>query len=371
MKNTTRNIVVTLVFCVFIAFFVVLCAVCFADPAERSEAERRPLAQFPTNITWNGIFGKDKTVIDEFESYTVDQFPMREFFRTLKARFVKDVLRLKENNGLAVENGYIAKIESDFNDTVTNYSLGRLKYVYNKYLADNGGEKYFCLVPDKNYFFGRDYGYPMPDYGALAEKIGTELPDFEYIDIFDTLSLEDYYRTDTHWRQEKLGGVVNKVAESLGVADSLSGSYTENRLDGFKGVYHGQSALDPEPDTLVYLTNDVLDGCTVYDYETGITSGIYDFPAFEGTDGYDLFLSGTRSMLRIDNPSAEVDKELVIFRDSFGSSFSPLLAEAYKSIYILDIRYVLPDALGMQIDFEGKDVLFLYSALILNQKAFK
>ena len=38
----------------------------------------------------------------------------------------------------------------------------------------------------------------------------------------------------------------------------------------------------------------------------------------------------------------------------------------------MDIRYVMPDMLGMmQIDFEGKDVLFLYIALVLNQKAFK
>ena len=65
------------------------------------------------------------------------------------------------------------------------------------------------------------------------------------------------------------------------------------------------------------------------------------------------------------------DKELIIVRDSFGSSLAPLLAEGYKSIYVVDIRYVMPDMLGMFIDFEGKDVLFMYSALILNQKAFK
>ena len=49
----------------------------------------------------------------------------------------------------------------------------------------------------------------------------------------------------------------------------------------------------------------------------------------------------------------------------------PLLAEGYKSIYVVDIRYIVPDYLGQLIDFEGKDILFIYSALVLNQKAFK
>ena len=56
----------------FIAFFVVMCIVSFFNPTEKSEAERRPLAQFPDKITWAGII--DKTVINEFEDYSVDQF---------------------------------------------------------------------------------------------------------------------------------------------------------------------------------------------------------------------------------------------------------------------------------------------------------
>ena len=83
MNNKIKNIVVTSVFTVFIAFFVVMCAICYLNPQETSSAERRPLAQFPEEITWQGVV--DKTVIDEFEDYSVDQFPFREFFRGIKA----------------------------------------------------------------------------------------------------------------------------------------------------------------------------------------------------------------------------------------------------------------------------------------------
>lgn len=374
MNNKTKNIVVTSVFVAFIAFFVIACGVKFFSPDATSEAERRPLAQFPDKITLEGII--DKTVIDKFEDYSVDQFPFREFFRGIKANFQLNVLNLKENNGLAVENGYIVKIEQDFIDKNVDYSIGRLQNYYEKFVKDNGGEHFISLIPDKNYFLGKDYGYPAPDYSSLKDKVTAALPDMEYIDIFGTLELEDYYLTDTHWSQDKILGTAEALANGMGIADKLSGQYTENVLDGFKGVYYGQSALQPKPDKLVYLTNEVLDSCTVFDYEKNTTGPIYDLEKFKGSDGYDVFLSGTKPLLRIDNPMSDTDKTLVLFRDSYGSSIAPLLVEAYSTVYIVDIRYIdegmltLYDRMNM-IDFDGADVLFLYSALILNSNSFK
>lgn len=369
MQNRVKNITVTIVFVLFLAFFAVMSVVRFLYPAKASEAERRPLAQFPKQITWEGIL--DKSVIAEFEDYTVDQFPFREFFRGLKAQFHMNILQLKENNGLAMEDGYIAKIEQDFNQELVDYSLGRLAYVYDKFLADNGGEKFVAIVPDKNYFLGRDYGYPAPDYGKMVADVQEALPGMECIDLFGELALTDYYRTDTHFSQDKLGSVVDKLADAMGVSERLQTAYEEKQLFPFYGVYYGQSALYPQPDTLTYLTNDCLEACTVYDYETGETYGIYDYEKFEGQDGYEFFLSGTKALLRIDNSHAETEDALIVFRDSFGSSLVPLLAEGYQSIYVVDIRYIMPDMLGELIDFEGKDVLYLYSTLILNSKSFK
>ena len=374
MNNKIKNIVVTSVFTVFIAFFVVMCAICYLNPQETSSAERRPLAQFPEEITWQGVV--DKTVIDEFEDYSVDQFPFREFFRGIKANFQLNVLQLKENNGLAVEDGYIVKIEQDFVDKNVDYSVGKLQAYYEKFVKDNGGNHYVALIPDKNYFLGKYHGYPSPDYSALTDKVTTALPGMQYIDLYGSLELEDFYRTDTHWSQDKIGDVVDKLAAEMGIADRLSGNYTENRLEGFEGVYYGQSALKPTPDTLVYLTNDVLNACTVYDYETKQTLPIYNLEKFGGNDGYDVFLSGTKPLLRIDNPNGPEGKTLVVFRDSYGSSITPLLVEAYETVYVVDIRYIDANVLSLyqmmkQIDFNGADMLFLYSALVLNSLSFK
>ncbi len=122
---------------------------------------------------------------------------------------------------------------------------------------------------------------------------------------------------------------------------------------------------------MYYFKNKYINDYTVFDYEKNKTVPVYSEELFYGKDGYDFFLGGTKALLRIDNPNSSTDKELIIFRDSFGSSISPLIAEKYKSENLVDIRYVAPFSLQNFINPSDKDVLFMYSPLILNTKSFK
>ena len=83
-------------------------------------------------------------------------------------------------------------------------------------------------------------------------------------------------------------------------------------------------------------------------------------------DPYELYVGGPVSLVTIDNPNADSEKELIVFRDSFGSSLAPLLAEGYKKVTLVDIRYIQPGVLKSYIDFNGQDVLFTYSTMVLN-----
>ena len=82
-----------------------------------------------------------------------------------------------------------------------------------------------------------------------------------------------------------------------------------------------------------------------------------------------MFLSGGAAVLEIRNPAGQVDKELIVFRESFGSSMVPLLVNDYETVWVLDTRYVNPAMLGRFVEFKSQDVLFLYSALILNSSS--
>lgn len=338
-----------------------LWGVCRPDTAV-SAAERRPLAQQPAltaQTLWNGTFMTD------YESYTLDQFPLRDAFRTLKAHVQLDVLRRKDNNGIYTAGGYAAKLDYPLNEVSAEHALSRFRRIWEKYLADTDVKVYFAVIPDKNYFLAAENGYPVLDFDALCGIFADGLDFAQCIDLTPELTLDSYYRTDIHWRQEALVPAAQRLAEAMGT--EIPADFETVTLDTpFYGVYCGQSALDLRPDTLRYLTNDTLRACTVYDYETDSMMPVYDLDAAAGEDAYALFLSGSKSLLKITNPNAKTDRELVIFRDSFGSSLAPLLAEGYAGITLVDIRYVSPERLGSWLTFDRQDVLLLYSAPVLN-----
>lgn len=384
MNNKKKNIVTTIVFVALIAFFTVSCIISAFNPKAYSSIEKRPMAQFPTDFTIGELLNNKPTVdpitgnvteppIAKFEDFTVDQFPYRQFFRYIKAHFAMDLLGLRENNGYIVENGYIGQITTSFEEKSLDYSIGRLKMIYETFLKDNGGNKYLCIIPDKSYHFAKEYGYPSADYDALLGKVKNALPDMKYIDIFDTLTLSDYYKTDWHWNQVNILDTLEVIGKEIGFHDRLSYKYDEVVMGDYRGGYYDSSALYPTPEKLSYLTNKVLKSCTVL--EGGKSYGLYNPELFESYVQYDFFLSegngGWRSIQKIDNPQAKTDDEIIIFRDSFGSAIVPLIAEAYKTVYVVDIRSVPPVLLGANLDFEGKDVLFLFSTTVLNTRDFK
>jgi hypothetical protein len=134
----------------------------------------------------------------------------------------------------------------------------------------------------------------------------------------------------------------------------------------FYGVYYGQAALPMEPETMYILESDLLRECTVYDYETGKTGSVYEMTKLDSRDLYDVYLSGARALLRVENPNARTDRELIVFRDSYGSSLVPLLVQGYASVTMVDIRYISSGLLDQYLDFHGQDVLMLYGTLVLN-----
>ena len=361
MFEKWKNILTVGLLSAFVLGFGVWAAVKPADSLSLSE--RRPLAQMPELSASSYLSGK---FMSGYEDYATDQFPLREQFRTLKALTGLYIFGQKDNNGVYLADGSAAKLEYPLHPDSIDHAADRFRYLYDSLIAGTDAKVYLSVIPDKNYFLAEANGYPALDYEALVEQLRSQTDFADYIDLFGTLTLEDYYRTDSHWRQERLPAVAGTLAAAMGVA-LPEVSYTEwTPGRSYYGVYYGYAALPMEPDQLTYLTSSVLDGCTVYNYETGKTGSIYDLTKGSGKDPYELFLSGSVSLLTIENPQAETDRELVIFRDSFGSSIAPLLVPGYAKVTLADIRYLPSSQIGKFITFTDQDVLFLYSAPVLN-----
>ncbi len=337
----------------------------FGPDAEFSAAERRKLARFPSltvNTVLSGRF------MSEFETYGQDQFPLRDQFRQLKSMFHYFVLRQRDNHGIYLADGYAAALEYPLDQKSVAYAADLFNQIYENHLAGAGSRILFAVAPDKSYYLAEPNGFPAMDYDALSRQLQDALPWAEFVEIADCLSGQDYYRTDTHWRQERLIPAAQKLAEALEVTPPREEDFTVTAIDRpFYGVYYGQAALPMAAETIYTMNSPVIDGCTVENYETGQTASVYDLTKLDSRDLYDIYLSGAAALLTIENPGADTDRELIVFRDSFGSSLIPLLLADYHTVTVVDLRYFPSAMLGSQLTFDGQDVLFLYSPLVLNK----
>lgn len=337
---------------------------------EYSDSERRYLKEFPT-LTGGTIMSG--SFMEEFEEFTLDHFPFRDKLRGLKTFFSTYIFKNKDNNGIYRYKGYLAKMEYPLREEQVEYAVGKIEDIYNRYLKESGSKCYVAVIPDKNYYMAPLSGRLSMDYEKLFSLVKEKTASMEYLDLTKQLTLEDYYKTDTHWRQERIIKAASYLGKEMGV--EIESEYKENILNKeFYGVYAGQWAMKQEGENLIYLTNDILDKAevTVMDSGRPQKGQLYDYKKASGKDAYELFLSGTRAVLVLENKGVTSGKELILFRDSFGSSLAPLLLSGYKKIIMVDIRYVQSNILEQFVEFKGQDVLFLYSTLILNSgKAFR
>ncbi len=336
----------------------------FGPARDISETERRSLAQMP-EVSLNGEL--EGSCMGMFEDYSLDQFPLRDTFRQIKSLFHYYVLGQSDNNDIYIADGYAAVQEYPLNEASLKYALDRFNHIYDKYLKDSGSRIWMSVVPDKGYYLAEQSGHLAMDYEALFATVAEKMPWATQVDLTETLDEGDYYRTDTHWRQENLLPTAQVLCQALGVdaftAEELTPVLVERP---FYGVYYGQAALPMDPEALYVMSGEILDGCTVYDHESGKTTAIHDMDKRTSRDLYDVFLSGAKALLTFVIPIAATDLELIVFRDSFGSSMAPLLVRDYACVTVVDIRYIASDYLDSFVAFDGQDVLFLYSTLVLN-----
>lgn len=356
MSDKVKNITITISFmCIII---VILIVNVIKTDTKISLSERRKLQQFPDFSIANLLNG---TFFENIEKYAMDQFIGRETFRSLKTNIEIQLLKKQDSNNIyKYDNKLIEQIYPLNEKSIINIA-NKMNDINNRYF-DETNKVYYTIIPDKNYFVNSTN--LKLDYNKLQNIMDTNLKWATYINIFDCLDLSCYYATDSHWKQETLQNVVKKILDNINL--EINHGYEEKKVTDFKGVYAGQFPIQIQNDEIRILTNNILESCIVYNYETNKTTAIYDMEKINSLDKYDIYLSGATPLLTIENPNINTNKELIVFRDSYGSSLIPLLAEAYKKITVIDTRYISPRILGDYVEFKNKDILFAYSTLLIN-----
>ena len=264
----------------------------------------------------------------------------------------------------------ISLLQTDICWENKEYNLRRLHEKLEKLKADLLTEEnraFYAIVPDKGYYL-TDEVRPATDYQALFSTVDSQLmgSGIEKIDLTGALTLEDYYFTDSHWRQERLGGVVDALGAAMGFSVDMDG-FDPVTVEGFIGAY-GKYGAD-KPEELTYLVSDATVAAVCDNYQYPDSTAVYDLERLDTDVPYDVFLSGASPLITVESPLAATDKELVVFRDSYASSLVPLLLGQYRKVTLVDIRYMVSGLVPQYVEFTDQDVLFLYSTYVVNQSA--
>jgi len=354
---------------VIVVFLLILCSLSIVNlllPDKAvSESERRRLAQRPELSAEQLLSGKAMTA---FDKYAMDQFVGREFFRGIKVLTEQHILGKSDTNGLFEASGGIYKIEYPLNEEKVKTLCEKLTALCARYFTEQ--RVYYAIVPDKNYYLPGDGKYLLMDYPKLTALMAEHMPkNAQYINLFGTLTTANYYKSDGHWRQETLQPVIGRLYEAMDIPVAVDLSqYAVHGYTPFYGAYYGQLVGMAPPDTLYWLESEEIANTAVHALGNG---GMAQVPVYfedglSGMDAYDLFLHGAQPLLVLENKRDTSGRELIIFRDSFGSSLAPLLLPGYAKITLVDLRYITRELLGDYIDFEKQDILFLYSTTIIN-----
>ena len=269
-----------------------------------------------------------------------------------------------DENGMMQVGDHWIEAPDAYDEASVQRFAEKLQAVQAEYLtADNAA--YYAVIPDKSWYAADRITVSL-DHDAMTAQLQELMGDgIAAIDIGDLLQLEDYYLTDSHWRQEKLQPVAQRLAEAMG-ADLGTPEYTQQSFAPYIGGY-GDSIAQPPEDTLIWLENETIANAYVDNFQQPEYHAVYEPEKLESATAYDMYLSGPTPLMTVTNENAATDKRLVLFRDSYGSSLAPLLLEGYASITLVDLRYMATQLIPEFVDFENADVLFLYSAAVVNR----
>lgn len=268
----------------------------------------------------------------------------------------------------------VKQYKKDLGDNVNVYSL----------VAPTSSSIYLKNVIRDGVDFYEKYGGNQADKLAyLDEKF--ENSGVVSVNVYDALykhwDEQIYFRTDWHWTQlgayyaaEEFAKVAGLEIKSINddTYYEKTGKYNEDGTPkAFIGTFYASAGspavLKNNPDEFFWY--DFKHDYTVdyYDRETGKTlKSTRDTCYLHINDSYTsawymTFLDADNNLCKI-NTGTKNGKTIVLFKDSFGNCFAPLLMSMYETIYVVDCRYFTANSITFCKDVGATDVMFVISS---------
>jgi hypothetical protein len=308
----------------YVVLCIVICIIPFAGMAvapTNTTTENKVLASFPA-LQNNGKWNLDW--LSEAGEYFEDHFAFRQYLVTADSEVQSRVFGV--SNMDTVINGtdgwlyYSATLE-DYLGENTMSDRGIFNIAHNislmeQYVESQGSEFLFTIAPNKNSLYGED----MPYYDqkivsternqTLLEPI-LEEQNVSYVDLFSLFEAEDeilYLKRDSHWNQKGAVLAYNALLDGLNLEhetyETVRAVRTKTEYGDLNKMLYPKSA-EPE-------WNYTYEKEQEYQYVTDTESVEEAWIETENNNG-----SGS----------------LLMFRDSFGNTLLPLMADVFENGY--------------------------------------
>ena len=309
-----------------------------------SENEKRVLAQPPT-VSAEGI--ADGSVFQDVEKYLSDHFPGRDEWVGANAYLEQAEGRGAVRSIVSGADGWLfpaplpddRQILQDNMQAITAFAQAQSVPVYLMAVPTSG-----AVVEDK--LPALHLAYPDADMLEQARRIAGD--SLHWLDVMgDFCGAEDaqtlYYRTDHHWTTEGAYRAYRLLMREKRESSVMRDAFSVERVPDFYGTSYSKSGLWlTPPDEIELWTNPDLRAITrVYDgnsQEPVVQEGMLFREYLSEADKYPVFLSGNHARIHIET-NADTDKRLLVVKDSYAHALAPFLAEEYRTIDLIDLRY--------------------------------
>ena len=331
---------------------------------EFSANENRSLEQRPA-FSLEAL--ADGSYFSDFTTYYSDQFPLRDTWMSLKFK-ASYLMSQREFNGV-----YSGKDETllQIPTTPDEEAVANTTEAINRF-AENYPDKDIAVVivpgaaaicKDK---LPKDA--PVRDQlDDISNMTGQLNSTIKRIDAASALASDKseyiYYRTDHHWTSEGAYQVFLACTDPLKLAhEGLV--YTPHVVsETFQGTLSSKSGDHRAKDTITVYEpqgTDVMYEVNYPDLQMRSRS-MFVSDQLEEKDQYTVFFGGNHPLVEI-RTTADNNRNLLIFKDSYANSFIQFLTPYYQTIVMVDPRYYYDDVSLAMNTYAITDVMFLYSA---------
>lgn len=360
-RRRLHNVILAGVFLLFLLVcFIVNLAV---KDRDFSETENRNLAQKPafslTALT-------DGSYFSGLSSYTSDQFFARDNWMSLKLK-CETIMGRKDASGIFLgSDDYLLSAPETPNDEALSRTIANI----NQFAADHSDlSMRMMLVPDSAMILSDKLPKHAPVRDQLQDikNISGQLSgSVQLLDAASALmphaSEYIYYKTDHHWTSLGAYYAFSACSGQLGIASPVTDYDIYTVSDTFEGTLSSKSGSHKTTDTVqVYIPQSQIRYYVTYSDSTQRVCSIYQSSALESKDKYTVFFGGNHPKVEI-STTANNQRVLLLFKDSYANSFVQFLLPYYQKIIMIDPRYYYDNLDSILTTENVTDVLFLYSA---------